>query len=69
MIDTSVVVVGGGAIGDVTAAKLTGAVVDRGREYGVPTPLHERVTELIQAAERGERRPSPDALPDLARLA
>jgi 2-dehydropantoate 2-reductase len=46
---------------------IDGAVVVKGRECGIPTPLHERVTELIRAAERGERRPSPDALGDLAR--
>jgi 2-dehydropantoate 2-reductase len=46
---------------------IDGAVVARGREYDVPTPLHERVTELIHAAERGERQPSPDTLEDLAR--
>jgi 2-dehydropantoate 2-reductase len=41
---------------------IVGAVVERGREHGVPTPLHEQVVELIHAAERGEREPSPDAL-------
>ena len=35
---------------------IDGAVVEKGREHGIPTPLHERVTELIHAAERGERR-------------
>ena len=46
---------------------IDGAVVERGQECGIPTPLHERVTELIHSAERGERAPSPDALGDLAR--
>jgi 2-dehydropantoate 2-reductase len=46
---------------------IDGAVVVRGQECGIPTPLHERVTELIHAAERGEIQPSPDALGDLAR--
>ena len=44
---------------------IDGAVVQRGREHGVPTPLHERVVELIHAAERGERRPSLPALDEL----
>jgi 2-dehydropantoate 2-reductase len=44
---------------------IVGAVVERGREHGVPAPLHERVTALIHAAERGERAPSPEALRDL----
>ena len=48
---------------------IDGAVVARGQEYNVPTPLHARVVELIHAAERGERAPSPDALEDLARTA
>lgn len=47
---------------------IDGAVVEKGREQGIPTPLHERVTRLIHAAERGERRPSPDALGQLERL-
>jgi 2-dehydropantoate 2-reductase len=46
---------------------IDGAVVVKGQECGIPTPLHERVTELIHAAERGERRPSAEALGDLAR--
>jgi 2-dehydropantoate 2-reductase len=47
---------------------IDGAVVERGRAHGVPTPLHERVVELIHAAERAERRPSPDGLHELASL-
>ena len=31
---------------------IDGAVVEKGWECGIPTPLHERVTELIHAAER-----------------
>jgi 2-dehydropantoate 2-reductase len=44
---------------------IDGAVVERGREHGVATPLHERVVELIHAAERGERRPGRTALREL----
>ena len=47
---------------------IDGAVVEKGREQRIPTPLHERVTELIHASERGERAPSPDALAELERL-
>jgi 2-dehydropantoate 2-reductase len=47
---------------------IDGAVVEKGREQGIPTPLHECVTALIHASERGERRPSPDALAELERL-
>lgn len=46
---------------------IDGAVVERGRECDVPTPLHARVVELIHAAENGDRKPSPDALKALAR--
>jgi 2-dehydropantoate 2-reductase len=44
---------------------IVGAVAAKGREHGVPTPLHDRVTELIHAAERGERTPSPEGLQTL----
>jgi 2-dehydropantoate 2-reductase len=44
---------------------IDGAVVERGREHGIATPLHERVVELIHAAERGERPPSRAALREL----
>jgi 2-dehydropantoate 2-reductase len=47
---------------------IDGAVVEKGREQAIRTPLHERVTELIHASERGERAPSPDALAELERL-
>jgi 2-dehydropantoate 2-reductase len=47
---------------------INGGVVERGRRHGVPTPLHERVVELIHASERGERRPSPEAFDDLDRV-
>jgi 2-dehydropantoate 2-reductase len=47
---------------------IDGAVVEKGREQGIPTPLHKRVTELIHASERGERTPSPDGLAELKRL-
>ena len=39
---------------------INGGVVERGREYGVETPLNERVVELMHAMERGERRPGRD---------
>ena len=39
---------------------INGGVVERGREYGVETPMNERVVELMHAMERGERRPGRD---------
>jgi 2-dehydropantoate 2-reductase len=47
---------------------IDGAVVDRGRAHGVPTPLHAGVVDLIHAAERGERRPDRDGLRRLAQM-
>ena len=44
---------------------IVGAVAAKGREHGIPTPLHDRVTALIHAAERGERTPSPEGLTGL----
>src|SRR5829696_5377863 len=48
---------------------INGAVVDKGREYGVATPLNARVVEMMHAMERGERRPGRDALEELRGLA
>jgi len=47
---------------------INGAVVDRGREHGVETPVNERVVELMHAMERGDRRPGRDVFGDLRRL-
>jgi 2-dehydropantoate 2-reductase len=48
---------------------INGGVVERGREYGVETPLNARVVELVHAMERGERRPGRDVFEGLRRLA
>jgi 2-dehydropantoate 2-reductase len=48
---------------------INGAVVDKGGEYGVDTPLNARVVEMMHAMERGERRPGRDALEELRGLA
>ena len=47
---------------------INGAVVDRGREYGVETPVNARVVELMHAMERGERGPGRDVFEDLGGL-
>jgi len=44
---------------------INGAVVDRGREHGVETPVNARVVELMHAMERGERRPGREVFEDL----
>ena len=47
---------------------INGGVVEKGREYGVQTPLNERVVELMHAMERGERRPGRDVFEELRAL-
>jgi 2-dehydropantoate 2-reductase len=48
---------------------INGGVVEKGREYGVQTPLNSRVVELVHAMERGERRPGRDVFGELRELA
>ena len=47
---------------------INGGVVEKGREYGVQTPLNERVVELVHAMERDERRPGRDVFEELQAL-
>lgn len=44
---------------------INGAVVDKGREYGVETPVNARVVGLMHAMERGEREPGRDVFSEL----
>jgi 2-dehydropantoate 2-reductase len=48
---------------------INGGVVEKGREYGVETPLNSRVVELMHAMEREERRPDRDVFAGLRELA
>jgi 2-dehydropantoate 2-reductase len=48
---------------------VNGGVAGRGRAHGIATPLNDRVVELVHAMERGERKPSPDCLVDVAGFA
>jgi 2-dehydropantoate 2-reductase len=48
---------------------INGAVVEKGREHGLKTPLNARVVELLHAMERGERRPGRDVFGELRELA
>ena len=48
---------------------INGAVVQKGREYGLDTSLNARVVEMMHDMERGERRPGKDALEELRGLA
>jgi 2-dehydropantoate 2-reductase len=45
---------------------INGAVVERGREHGVDTPLNAGIVELVHAYESGDARPSPAAFERLA---
>ena len=48
---------------------INGAVVDKGREFGVDTPVNAGVVELMHSMERGERRPGRDVFSELRALA
>jgi 2-dehydropantoate 2-reductase len=48
---------------------INGAVVEKGREYGLETPLNARVVDLMHAMERGKRRPGRDVFGELRGLA
>lgn len=41
---------------------INGAVLDFGRKVGCPTPMNEKVVEIIHQIERGELQPSRDNL-------
>ncbi len=45
---------------------INGAVVQRGREHGVETPLNAGIVELVHSYEQGSARPSPAAFERLA---
>jgi 2-dehydropantoate 2-reductase len=47
---------------------INGAVVAKGREFGVETPLNARLVDLIHAMQRGERPPGPDVFGGLREL-
>jgi len=47
---------------------INGAVVERGQAHSVPTPVNERVVELVHAMEKGERRPHPEVFQELHTL-
>lgn len=45
---------------------INGAVVERGSEHGVATPLNAGIVELVHSYERGDAQPSPAAFDRLA---
>lgn len=44
---------------------VNGGVAQRGRTHGIPTPLNDRVVELVHSMERAERGPAPEVLAEL----
>ncbi|CAA9451954.1 MAG: 2-dehydropantoate 2-reductase [uncultured Rubrobacteraceae bacterium] len=47
---------------------INGAVVEKGREHGIETPLNARVVELVHAMEQGERQPGREVFGELREL-
>ena len=47
---------------------INGAVVQRGADHGVPTPLNAGIVELVHSYEDGSAQPSPEAFDRLAEL-
>jgi 2-dehydropantoate 2-reductase len=45
---------------------INGAVVQRGREHGVPTPLNAGIVDLVHSYEDGSAQPGPEAFDRLA---
>jgi 2-dehydropantoate 2-reductase len=43
---------------------LNGYICDRGRKYGVPTPLSEAIVTMIKQIEAGRRTITPENLND-----
>ena len=41
---------------------MNGYIVDKGRTLGIPTPLHEKLVDLVHRVERGEIEASPSYL-------
>jgi 2-dehydropantoate 2-reductase len=42
---------------------MNGYIADKGRQVGIPTPAHVRLTEVVTRVERGEMPQSPQNLP------
>jgi 2-dehydropantoate 2-reductase len=43
-----------------------GLVADKGVEAGVPAPTHAAVTELVRRIDRGELKPDPSNVENIA---
>ena len=47
---------------------MNGLVAKKGREAGIPTPLNDEITSLVQRIERGDLRPAAGNLAHLEKL-
>lgn len=47
---------------------LNGLVARKGKARGIPTPVNERLVEMVHAVEAGAMRPSPEALAQVREL-
>jgi 2-dehydropantoate 2-reductase len=47
---------------------INGAVVQRGADLGVPTPVNAGIVDLVHSYEDGSGHPSPEAFDRLAEL-
>ena len=47
---------------------INGGVSSTAARLGVPSPLNDRIVEMVEACERGEAMPTPDAIEELAGL-
>lgn len=43
---------------------INGVVCERGKKAGVPTPVNDRIVELVTEIQEGKRKPSPENLKD-----
>ena len=41
---------------------INGVVCDRGRKKGIPTPVNDRIVEIVHEIQDGKRKPSPENL-------
>ena len=39
---------------------INGVVCEFGRKYGVPTPINDRIVEVVKKEQSGELRPAPE---------
>ena len=43
---------------------INGVVCEWGRKKGIPTPVNDRIVEIVHEIQDGKRRPAPENLAD-----